>query len=414
MAGALEHIKVLDLSRTLAGPFCTMLLGDMGANVIKVEQPGKGDESRRFTPPSWNGESSYFLAANRNKRSITLDLKKEEGREIALRLAEEADVVVENFRTGGAERLGLGYETFKEANPRIIHCSISGFGRTGPDRNKAGYDLLLQGYGGLMSITGEPDRPPAKAGMSIADLSTGLFAVYGILTAIIARERTGKGQFIDVGILDGQIALLNYVATGYFATGRVPGRMGSAHPSIVPYQVFETKDLDIIIAAANDGLWRRLCDALGWKDLKEDASLATNDKRVENREWLTVAMNDRLRSLTSADVLSRLEEAGVPSGPVHNLEQVLNLPHVKEREDIIEMEHPLIPDLKVPGFAVKLSETPGEVRHPPPLLGQHTSEVLEELGYDRERIRELQDRGVCSPDYRQREGAMRDSGPVFP
>src|SRR3712207_428906 len=272
-AGALEHIKVLDLSRTLAGPFCTMLLGDMGANVIKVEQPGKGDESRRFTPPSWNGESSYFLAANRNKRSITLDLKKEEGREIALRLAEEADVVVENFRTGGAERLGLGYETFKEANPRIIHCSISDFGRTGPDRNKAGYDLLLQGYGGLMSITGEPDRPPAKAGMSIADLSTGLFAAYGILTAIIARERTGKGQFIDVGILDGQVALLNYVAVGYFATGRVPGRMGSAHPSIVPYQVFETKDLDIIIAAANDGLWRRLCDALGWQDLQEDASL---------------------------------------------------------------------------------------------------------------------------------------------
>lgn len=395
MAGALEHIKVLDLSRTLAGPFCTMLLGDMGADVIKVEQPGKGDESRRFTPPSWNGESSYFLASNRNKRSITLDLKKEEGREIALRLAEGADVVVENFRTGAAERLGLGYETLKAASPRIIHCSISGFGRTGPDRNKAAYDLLLQGYGGLMSITGEPDRPPAKAGMSIADLSTGLFAVYGILAAIIAREKTGKGQFIDVGILDGQVALLNYVATGYFASGRVPGRMGSAHPSIVPYQVFETEDLEIIIAVANDGLWQRMCDALGWKDLKEDASLATNDKRVENREWLIAAMNDRLRSLAGADVLSRLEEAGVPSGPVHNVEQVLNLPQVKERGGVIEMEHPLIPDLKVPGFPVKLSETPGEVKHPPPLLGQHTAEVLEELGYDRERIRELQDRGVC-------------------
>jgi crotonobetainyl-CoA:carnitine CoA-transferase CaiB-like acyl-CoA transferase len=395
VAGALEHIKVLDLSRTLAGPFCTMLLGDMGADVIKVEQPGKGDESRRFTPPSWNGESSYFLASNRNKRSITLDLKKEEGREIALRLAEGADVVVENFRTGAAERLGLGYETLKAASPRIIHCSISGFGRTGPDRNKAAYDLLLQGYGGLMSITGEPDRPPAKAGMSIADLSTGLFAVYGILAAIIAREKTGKGQFIDVGILDGQVALLNYVATGYFASGRVPGRMGSAHPSIVPYQVFETEDLEIIIAVANDGLWQRMCDALGWKDLKEDASLATNDKRVENREWLIAAMNDRLRSLAGADVLSRLEEAGVPSGPVHNVEQVLNLPQVKERGGVIEMEHPLIPDLKVPGFPVKLSETPGEVKHPPPLLGQHTAEVLEELGYDRERIRELQDRGVC-------------------
>jgi crotonobetainyl-CoA:carnitine CoA-transferase CaiB-like acyl-CoA transferase len=372
-----------------------MLLGDMGADVIKVEQPEKGDESRHFTPPSWNGESTFFLASNRNKRSATLNLKSEQGRKIVLDLARGADVFVENFRTGSAERMGLGYDSLRELNPRIIYCSISGFGRTGPDKHKAGYDLILQGYGGGMSITGEPDRPPAKTGMSLADLSTGLFAVYGILTAIIAREKTGEGQLVDAGILDGQVALLNYIVTGYLASGRVPGRMGSAHPSVVPYQAFETKDMDVIIAVANDGLWLKLCDALGWGDLKEDPSLATNDKRVNNRERLVAVMNERLRSLTSKEVLFRLEEAGVPSGPVHNVEQVVNLPQVKERRSILEIEHPLIPDLKVPGFAAKLSETPGEVRCPPPLLGQHTVEVLKELGYDEERVKELHESGVC-------------------
>jgi crotonobetainyl-CoA:carnitine CoA-transferase CaiB-like acyl-CoA transferase len=395
MMKPLDHIKILDLSRTLAGPFCTMLLGDMGADIVKVEQPGNGDESRRFTPPIWNGESTYFLASNRNKRSITLNLKTEEGRKIVLELAREADVVVENFRTGTMERMGLGYETLKQTNPRIVYCTISGFGRTGPDRNKAGYDLLLQGYGGLMSITGESDRPPAKAGMSIADLSTGLFAAYGILAAIIAREKTGEGQQVDASILDGQVVLLNYLATGYFASGRVPGRMGSAHPSIVPYQVFKTKDKDIIIAVANDGLWIKCCDALGWEDLRNDPALATNNKRAANREWLVETMNDRLSLLSSEEILYRLEEAGVPSGPVNTVDQVLALPQVKERETIIDIEHPKIPQLKVPGFPVKLSDTPGEVRYPPPLLGEHTREVLEELGYSREQIQELYDKGVC-------------------
>lgn len=395
MAGALDHIRVLELSRTLAGPFCTMLLGDMGADVVKVEQPGRGDESRRFTPPTWNGESSYFLASNRNKRSITLDLKSEEGREIALDLAREADVVVENFRTGATHKLGLDYDSIREINPRVIYCSISGFGRTGPDRHKAGYDLLLQGYGGLMSITGEPDRPPAKAGMSLADLTGGLFAVYGVLTAVIAREKTGEGQFIDMGLLDGQVALLNYVATSYFASGRVPGRMGSAHPSIAPYQVFETQDRSIIIAVANDALWVKLCEALGWQDLKENSSLETNDRRVEHREWLIETMNGRLQAQTSEEVLERLEKAGVPAGPVHDVEQVLNLPQVKARGGVLDIEHPHIPDLKVPGFAAKLSETPAEVRHAPPLLGEHTEEVLEQMGYEPERIRRLKEEGIC-------------------
>ncbi len=395
MTKPLDHIKILDLSRTLAGPFCTMLLGDMGADIVKVEQPVKGDESRRFTPPTWDGESTYFLASNRNKRSVTLNLKTEEGRNIVLELAREADVVVENFRTGTMEKLGLDYETLREVNPRIVYCTISGFGRTGPDRNKAGYDLLLQGYGGLMSITGEPDRPPAKAGMSIADLSTGLFAAYGILSAIIAREKTSEGQMVDASILDGQVALLNYIATAYFATGNVPGRMGSAHPSIVPYQVFETQDKDIIIAVANDGLWEKCCDALGWEDLRTEPSLETNEKRAERREWLVETMNERLRSRSSKEILARLEEMGVPAGPVHTVDQVLNLPQVKERESIIEIEHPTIQDLRMPGFPVKLSGTPAEVKLPPPLLGEHTSEVLKELGYDDDQIHQLSDKGVC-------------------
>ncbi|ECO1677977.1 CoA transferase, partial [Listeria monocytogenes] len=239
---ALEGLKVLDLSRTLAGPFCTMLLGDMGADIIKVEKPGTGDETRRFTPPKWDGVSAYYLASNRNKRSITIDMKSEEGKQLIYKMAKESDVFIENFRTGAMEKMGLGYEQLKKLNPRLIYCSISGFGRTGPEKNRAGYDLLLQGYGGLMSITGETGGSPVKTGMSLVDLTMGIFAAYGILTAVIARGKTGKGQFIDASLLDGQVSLLNFLVTSYFATGKPAGRMGSAHPTIVPYQAFSAKD----------------------------------------------------------------------------------------------------------------------------------------------------------------------------
>ncbi|MGE7759002.1 CaiB/BaiF CoA transferase family protein [Peribacillus sp. NPDC097895] len=389
MQSSLEGIKILDLSRTLAGPFCTMLLGDMGADVIKVERPGKGDESRRFTPPTWNGESCYYLTSNRNKRSITVDLKSPEGREIIYKLVQDADILVENYRTGTLDKLGFGYETLNELNPRLVYCSISGFGRTGPEKNRAGYDLILQGFGGLMSITGDADRAPAKAGMSIVDLTTGMFAVYGILSALFATQKTGKGQFVDVSLLDGQIALLNHMATGFMATGKPAGRMGSAHPSIVPYQSFATKDMDIILAVANDGLWEKCCRALDWKDLLDDSRFTKNDNRVAHRTELVAIISERLITLESTEVFEKLDGVGVPCGPIHTIDQILNHPQVEAREMMIDIEHPNVKDLKVPGFPVKLSETPSNVRRHPPLLGEHTDEVLGELGYSLTQIDEL-------------------------
>lgn len=391
---SLEGIKVLDLSRTLAGPFCTMLLGDQGAEIIKIEQPNSGDETRRFTPPTWDGESCYYMSSNRNKRSVTVDLKSEEGKEIIYKLAKEADILVENFRTGALDKLGLGYEVMKELNPRLVYCSISGFGRTGPESERAGYDLLLQGFGGLMSITGEADGPPVKAGMSIVDLTTGTFAVYGILSALYAAQRTGKGQFVDVSLLDGQITLLNYIATGFFATGKNPGRMGSGHPTIAPYQSFKAKDMDIILAIANDGLWRKCCDALEWSDLKDDPRFAKNIDRVANRADLVTILSERLISIESKDLFAKLDAVGVPVGPIHTIEQILNHPQVIARDMILDIEHPTVDGLKVPGFPVKLSETPSTLRHHPPLLGEHTDTVLSELGYEEKEIQVLREKGI--------------------
>ncbi|MGG1677359.1 CaiB/BaiF CoA transferase family protein [Neobacillus sp. NRS-1170] len=395
---ALDGIKVLDLSRTLAGPYCSMLLGDMGADIIKVEQPGKGDESRRFTPPAWNGESCYYLSSNRNKRSITIDLKSAEGREIIYELARNSDVLLENFRTGALDKLGLGYERLKEINPKLIYCSISGFGRTGPEKNRAGYDLLLQGYGGLMSITGEADRTPVKAGMSIVDLTTGMYAVYGILTALIARNKTERGQFIDVSLLDGQVSLLNHMATGYFATGNPAGRMGSAHPTLVPYQSFSAKDMDIILAVANNGLWEKCCRAMGWGDLLEDSRFAANEDRVSHRSILIPIISERLSQLNSEEIFAAMDAAGVPCGPIHTIDQVVNHPQVKAREMIIEVEHPNVHNLKMPGFPVKLSETPASLKKHPPLLGEHTEEVLDQLGFSAEQIEELKRKRVIGDE----------------
>jgi crotonobetainyl-CoA:carnitine CoA-transferase CaiB-like acyl-CoA transferase len=386
---ALDGMKVLDLTRTLAGPFCTMLLGDMGADIIKVEKVGKGDETREFTPPKWDGISAYYLASNRNKRSITLDIKSEEGRQIIYELVKESDVFIENFRTGTMEKLGLGYEKLKEINPGIIYCSISGFGRTGPEKNRAGYDLLLQGYGGLMSVTGEQDGPPVKTGMSIVDLTLGIFAAYGILTAIIARGKTGKGQFIDASLLDGQVALLNFLVTSYFATGQPAERMGSAHPTIVPYEAFPARDMDIILAVPNNGLWEKCCHAMEWVDLLFDPRFKTNEDRVSHRTELVSILKDRLSVLESKDIFERLDAAGVPCGPIHTIDQVVNHPQVLAREMIWEVEHPLVKNLKMAGFPIKLSDTPASIKRHPPLLGEHTDEVLSELGFQPDEIKEL-------------------------
>ncbi|MED4582783.1 CaiB/BaiF CoA-transferase family protein [Brevibacillus choshinensis] len=391
---ALDGIRVLDLSRTLAGPFCTMLLGDMGADIIKVEQPEQGDETRRFTPPTWDGISSYYLASNRNKRSITVDLKSEEGKEIIYSLAKTADVLVENFRTGTLDQLRLGYEQLKEMNPRLIYCSVSGFGRTGPEKNRAGYDLLLQGYGGLMSITGENGGSPVKVGTSIVDMNAGMFAIYGILSAMIAREKTGKGQFIDVSLLDGQVVLLNYLATSYFATGNPAGRLGTAHPSIVPYQAFAAKDGEIILAIANNRLWEKACQALRWEDLREDPRFCTNDERVANRELLIRIIQERVSTMDRQEIVEKLDGVGVPCGPIHTIDQVLNHPQVLAREMVLEVEHPVVKSLKMPGFPVKLSDTPAQVRRHPPLLGEHTDEVLSELGIDSAQIVEWREKKV--------------------
>ena len=391
---ALEGVKVLDLSRTLAGPFSTMMLGDMGADIIKIEQPGKGDETRSFTPPTLNGESCYYLTSNRNKRSITVDLKTSEGKEIIYKLVDEADVIVENFRTGTVDELGYGYEQLKKINPKLIYCSISGFGRTGSERNRAGYDLLLQGYSGLMSITGEADGSPSKVGTSIVDLSTGMYAAFAIVTALMARDRTGKGQYLDVSLLDGQIALLNYHATNFFATGKPAKRYGSGHPTIVPYQAFHAKDMDIILAVANDRLWVKCCEAFGWNDLLEDSRFKTNDDRVANRTELVEIINNHLSKMESEEIFELMNDAGVPCGPIHNVEQILTHSIVKEREMIVEIDHPTIENLKVPAFPVKFSETPAKVRRHPPLLGEHTNEILIELGYTEEQIQLMKEANI--------------------
>ena len=391
---ALEGIKVLDLSRTLAGPFSTMMLGDMGADIIKVEQPGSGDETRRFTPPTWDGESCYYLSSNRNKRSITIDLKSSVGKEIIYKLVKEADVLVENFRTGTMEALGFGYEQLKEMNPRLIFCSISGFGRTGPEKNRPGYDLLLQGFSGVMSITGDPDRPPVKVGTSTVDINTGMFAAYAMITALFAREKSGKGQFIDVSLLDGQLAILNYLGTNFFATGKPAQRFGSGHPTIVPYQAFQAKDMDIILAVANDRLWQKCCKGFGWNDLLEDSKFKINDDRVANRELLVGIINERLSQLESKEIFDLMEQAGVPCGPIHTVEQILTHPHVQAREMILEIDHPVVKNLKVPGFPVKFSETPAQLKKHPPLLGEHTDEILMELGYSEKEIMAMKQENI--------------------
>lgn len=388
----LQGITVVDLTRVLSGPYCTMMLADMGARVIKVEQTGKGDDTRGWGPPFVNGESSYFLSINRNKESITLDFKQAEGRTILERLIAKADVLVENFRPGTLDKLGLEYATLSARYPRLIYCSISGFGHSGPRQKEAGYDAVMQAEGGLMSITGSADGPPYRLGVAIADIVSGMFAAQGVTAALFAREKTGRGQEVDIAMLDSVVALLSYQAGIYFANGAAPQRLGNRHPTIVPYETFRASDGDFVVAVGNDDQWKRFCSVASFPD--EDR-FATNRQRVTNYDELKPALDARLKCETRAFWIDRLKAAGVPCGSVRDLHEVFSDPQTQARDMLVELEHAVAGTLKVTGTPLKFSETPGTVRTPPPLLGEHTDAILTtDLGFDNAQIDGLRTKGV--------------------
>ena len=390
----LRGIRVLDLTRVLAGPFCSMMLGDMGAEVIKVEEPGKGDDTRTW-PPFSGGESTYFMSVNRNKKSLTLNLKAPEGRRILRRLCRRADVLLENFRPGTMARLGLGYESLKRLNARLVYCAISGFGESGPEAGRPGYDLIVQGESGLMDLTGFPDGPPAKVGTSIADLVAGIEACHGVVLALYARKKTGKGQKVEVGMLDVTASLLTYQAGIYFGTGQRPTRRGNQHPTIVPYEVFKTADAYLTVGVANNSLWERFCQALDRPELAKDPRFDTEAKRVEARALLIPLLDAIFRTRPAEEWLGRLDKGGVPAGRIKSVAEVCESAHLKDRGMIVSLPHPKAGIVKVLGVPIRLEATPGRLTAPPPLLGQHTEEILTRLGgLTRTEVARLRQRGV--------------------
>ena len=415
--GPLAGIRVLDLTRALSGPFATMILGDLGADVIKVEDTWYGDDTRRWGPPFQGDDAAYFLSINRNKRGLSVNLKTPEGREIAQRLAKSSDILMENFRPGTAARLGLGYEELSRQNPALIYASISGYGQTGPSAGLPGYDAVAQAVSGMMSVTGEAGGEPVRSGTSLADVGAGMWALIGILAALHARHVTGRGQLIDISLLDGQVAWLTYVAGKYFATGVTPGRHGSAHESLAPYQVFPTADDPLMVAVGSDGLWQRFTAATGLDELTDDPRYATNPDRVTNRDTLIPRITKALAARGCAEWTDRLNAAGVPAGPVNTVPAALEQPQVVAREMVVELEHPVAGMLRMLGTPVKLSAQPASIRRPPPVLGQHTDEILAEAGYSAGRIAELREAGVIRlpktapyrrrPRYKSRRRASR-------
>jgi len=376
-AAPLDGLTIIDLTRVLSGPYCTMLLADMGARVIKIEQPGRGDDTRGWGPPFLGTESAYFLSINRNKESLTLDLKSDDGRALLFRLLERADVVVENFRPGTMQRLGVDYDALRVRYPALIYCSISGFGQTGPRRDHPGYDAVMQGEGGLMSITGEQHGPPLRLGVAISDIVSGMFAAQGITMALLARAKTGRGQHVDVGMLDATAALLTYQAAIYFATGTSPTRLGNRHPTIVPYESFPAADGDLVIAVGNDQLWRSFCGAVGLDAIADDPRFATNRARVSHYDELKPLIDARLRTRSRADWIEQLTAAGVPCGSVRAVGDVLGDPQLEARDMIAVVEHATLGSLRMLGVPIKLSDTPGRVRLAPPALGEHTDSILQ-------------------------------------
>jgi crotonobetainyl-CoA:carnitine CoA-transferase CaiB-like acyl-CoA transferase len=395
MPEALDGVRVLDCSQILAGPFCSMLLADMGADVIKIEKPNGGDDTRRMGPPFIGTESAAFLAMNRNKRSMVLNFKEPDGVEAMKRLVKDADVVIENYRTGVMARLGLGYEDLKAINPGIIYCSISGFGRTGPYANRGGYDLVAQGMSGIMSFTGVPGTPPVKVGVPIADMNAGMFSVYGILTAYINKLKTGKGQYLEVSLLEAALAYTVWESAGYFATGDVAEPLGSSHRNSAPYQGLKTKDGHIIVGAPNQPNWERFANALGREDLIAQEIFEDNAGRLVNREKLEKELEFTLVSKTSEEWLEILEEAGVPAGPILNMSEVWADPQVQDRGMEAVLEHPTAGTIKNIGLAAKLYGTPGRITEPAPLLGQHTREILLGIGYTAGDINTLVESGAA-------------------
>ena len=381
MMTPLDNITVLDFTRVLAGPYCTMQLADLGARVIKIEQPGRGDDTRAWGPPFINGESAYFLSVNRNKESVTLDLKDDRTRPVIDALAARADIIVENFRPGTMERLGFGYQALSAKHPRLIYCSISGFGQTGPRSVEAGYDAMMQAEGGLMSITGPVGGSPYRLGVAIADIATGMFAVQAILAALLVRERIGRGQRVDIAMLDAVASLLTYQASTAFATGIAPTRLGNRHPSIAPYDSFSTADGDFILSVGNDDQFRRLAGVLGRPALAMDPRYLTNADRVNHYDALRAELSQLLGTWTREKLLASLTAAGVPCGAVRSVTEALADPQLAAREMIVPLEHASAGTIKVLGTPLKLSETPATVRTPPPTLGQHTDAVLRELGF---------------------------------
>lgn len=377
MAKSLEGVVVLDLSRVLAAPYTGMILADMGADVIKIERPGKGDDSRAYGPFK-NGESVYYMSLNRGKRSMTLNMKSEEGKQILKDLVKQADVLVENFRGGTMDKLGLGYDVLKEINPRLIYSACTGFGMTGPYKHDPAYDVIVQGMGGIMSITGQEDGEPTKVGASIGDITAGIFSAVGIMIALYNREKTGKGQLVDVSMLDCQVAILENAIARYMNAGVSPKPIGNRHASITPFQSLKTKDGYVIIAVGNDTLWQKFCGLIDRPDLAADARFTTNPLRTENVKVLSEELTKTFVTKTMDEWLHILKEGGIPVGPINDVERVIKDPGVIAREMIVTTHHPIAGDVEMAGVPIKLSETPGSVDAPAPTLGQHTREILKE------------------------------------
>jgi formyl-CoA transferase len=392
----LNGIRVLDLSRVLAGPYCTMVLGDLGADVIKIESPD-GDETRGWGPPFMSGESAYYLCINRNKRGIVVNFKTDEGRAIVRGLAEQSDILVENFRPGTLSNFSLDFESVSAVNPKLIYCSITGFGHTGPLRDMPGYDFMIQAMGGMMSVTGEPDGEPMKVGVAAADLFAGQNAVIAILAALQARPQTGKGQHLDISLFDSQLGWLANVASSYLISGDLPKRYGNAHANIVPYQSFQASDAWFVIAVGNDIQFTRLCSVIGNAELAQDIRFTTNAGRVENRDALIALLKPAFLTRSASEWLSGLEAAGIPCGPINTLDKVFAMSQVEAREMVVHMEHPVIEDLRMVGSPLKFSQTPVDYKLPPPGLGEHTKDVLKSsLGYSDNKIQELFNNQVVS------------------